>query len=159
VSVNPVTDPQGAAAAQAERAHARSVRREFLTSPVSAFVRAMKGAITQYLAAREQGVSRQDGIRGLEEELRGAWPKSVSKFKPACDACDDTGYREWTCWDQQRCGREVCAKNPERTHLYVVPCDCAKGDRFRPKTFTPDDQLASVGRTHKKRGGFTRFGR
>jgi hypothetical protein len=119
----------------------------------------MQGAVSQYLQARTEGVDREHAIAGLDAELRAAWPKSVSKFKPACDACDDTGYREMTCWDSQRCGREVCARNPERQHAYVVSCDCVKGDRFRPKTFTPDDQLASVGRTQKKRGGFTRFGR
>lgn len=132
---------------------AREARRAFASSADSGFVRTMQGAMAEYLRMRDQGVSREDGIRGLEEELRGAWPKSVSKFKPICDACEDTGYREMVCWDQQRCGREVCAKNSERTHPYVVACDCAEGDKKRDRKhlMTPDDALAQVGRTQKKR--------
>ncbi len=140
---------------EAKRA-VRASRRAFARSSVSVFVRTMWDAIAQYLEARSQGVSREHGVKGLEEELRGAWPKSVSKFTVNCDACDDTGWREMTCWDRHQCGRETCAANPEKQHLYVVICDCGKGDRFRKRKFTDDDQIAAVGRTQKS---FTRFGR
>jgi hypothetical protein len=137
---------------------ARETRRAFASSGASPFVAVMQGVIGQYLQARLDGVSREDGIRGIDAELRGAWPKSVSKFKPACDACDDTGYQEHTCWESQRCGREVCAKNPDRQHLYVEPCHCPKGDRFRPKFRSSDDDLASVGRMKKKTRGWRGIG-
>lgn len=136
--------------AEAKKA-ARASRRAFAQSPISAFVRKMRAVITEYLKARLAGVSREDGIRGIEEELRGAWPKSVSKFRPNCDACDDTGYVEHTCWDQQRCGRRVCAANPERQHLYVEPCHCPNGDRMRAKVATTDDAIAAAGRTQKRK--------
>lgn len=144
--------------AEARKA-ARAIRRDFARSPESAFVRVMKGVITQYLQARKDGVSRDDGIRGIEEELRAAWPKSVSKFAPNCQACEDTGWMERTCWDQQRCSRKLCIDNPERQHLYVVPCHCAKGDRFRPRQFTPEDAIAVASRTKKKKpGGWRQVG-
>ncbi len=136
---------------------ARKARRAFASSPVSTFVRKMRDVIALYLRARSEGVSREDGIRGVEEELRAAWPKSVSKFKPACDECDDTGWREMVCWDRQRCGRKVCAANPEKQHGYVVPCECPSGDRMRSRTRSTDDALVSVGKTQKKRS-FSRFG-
>lgn len=138
--------------AEAKKA-ARAGRNAFRAEPIlSLFVRTMRKAMQLYRDARAQGIAREDARRGLEEELRGAWPKSVSKFRPNCDACDDTGYREMACWDQQRCFRKVCAANPEKQHSYVVPCECPKGDRFRPRTFTSGDELTAVGKTRKKRG-------
>ena len=138
----------------------RASRRAFATSAASAFVRTMRGVIAQYLTARSEGVSREDGIKGVELELRSAWPKAVSKFRPNCDACDDTGYVEHVCWDQNRCGREVCARNPERQHGYVTICHCPKGDGKRPYTPSPEDALTAVGRTaRKKPGSFRQVGR
>lgn len=153
-----MSDDTDRAELAAEKKAVRHGRWAFLRSPLSAFVKTMQEAMRQYLAAREQGVSREDGIRGIKEELRGAWPKSVSKFTPTCHDCDDTGWRELVCWERQRCGREVCAKNPERQHAYVVPCDCERGDRKRKRTITTDDQLAAVGKTQPKKRGFTRLG-
>jgi hypothetical protein len=142
----------------AARKAARDARRAFAASGDSRFVQVMQSAMRQYVQARSQGVEREHAIKGLEEELRGAWPKSVSKFTPTCDACEDTGYREMTCWDRQRCGRKVCAVNPERVHLYAVPCNCATGDKMRTKYRAPEDELTRVGKTQKKRGGFSRMG-
>lgn len=160
MSVNPATDPAGAAAVTEARASARAGRRAFAASAVSQFVRVMRDAMSQYLTARAQHVDREDCIRGLEMELRAAWPKSVSKFRPACDACDDTGFIDRVCADQLRCGREVCAKNPERQHTYVEFCHCAKGDMKRPRERTTEnDQLAAVGRSMRKKRGFARVGR
>jgi hypothetical protein len=144
--------------AQAKKA-VRASRRAFAASPASGFVKAMRSAIQQYLDAIGQGVTREDASKGLELELREAWPKSVSKFKPACDSCDDTGYIDRVCWDRHRCSREVCQRNPERQHAYVEVCHCPKGDAKRPKQFTPDDAISGAGRTAKKKPrGFTRFG-
>jgi hypothetical protein len=120
----------------------------------------MEYALALYLKARGEGVSREDGIRGLEEELRAAWPKGVSKFKPACEDCEDTGFIDRVCWERMRCGREVCAKNPDRQHGYVDICHCPNGEKKRGRrAFTPDDAITAAGRTQKKRGGFARVGR
>ena len=143
--------------AEAKKA-VKASRRAFTKSTDSVFVKAMKAVMSQYLQARAQGVSRDDGIKGIEAELRDAWPNAVSKFGLDCQACDDTGFVEHTCWHEQRCGRRVCALNPEYQHAYVTFCHCPKGDRKRPKQRAPEDDLASVGKTAKKRGGFTRMG-
>jgi len=143
--------------AEAKRA-VRASRRAFTKTPASAFVKAMWNAMAQYSDAIRQGMGRDVAARGLEEEIRGAWPKSVSKFKPACDSCDDTGYIDRVCWDRHRCSRESCQLNPERQHNYVEVCHCPKGDRFRPKQRAPDDAFSGAGRTAKKKRGFTRFG-
>lgn len=131
----------------------RAKRRAFAASADSAFVKAMKHAMGLYLQARRDGVSREDAEKGLELEIRGCWPKGVSKFAPVCSHCGDTGWMEHTCWDQHRCGREVCAKNPERQHLYVEPCACQKGDRLRAKVATQDEATARAGRTAKRKAG------
>lgn len=146
------------AAFYAARKAAREARRAFASSADSRFVKVMQDAMRQYVEARRDGVDREHAVKGLEAELRGAWPKSVSKFTPDCDACEDTGYREMTCWDRQRCGRKVCAANPERVHLYAVPCECPAGDKMRTKYRGPEDELTRVGKTQKKRGGFSRMG-
>ncbi len=150
-----MTDQSAIASATAEfyaaKHAARANRKAFAASSDSAFVNAMQGAIGQYLAMRAQGVSRDDGIAGLELELRDCWPKGVSKFAPNCPTCEDTGWSERTCWDQHRCGRPTCVKNPERQHLYVEPCTCPSGDRMRAKVKSTDDAIASAGRTAKRK--------
>lgn len=135
------------------RQKARDGRRAFAASVDSIFVKAMKAAMSLYLRARRDGVSQEDGIRGLEEEIRAVWPKSVSKFAPTCGSCDDTGWTEHTCWERHRCGRKVCADNPERQHLFVEPCGCAAGDRMRKRVRTTDDQIAAAGRVQKRKQG------
>lgn len=135
------------------RKAARTKRKAFAASVFSPFVRAMRKAMGLYLDARREGVSREDAEKGLELELREAWPKSVSKFAPACGSCDDTGWTEHTCWERHRCGRKVCADNPERQHLFVEPCGCAAGDRMRKKIRTTEDAIAAAGRTSKRKAG------
>lgn len=144
----------------AMRKAAREKRKAFAASVFSVFERAMRKAITLYLKARKDGVSREDGIKGLEEELRAAWPKSVSKFAPACDACDDTGWTEHLCWADLRCGRKWCAASASSfQHLYVDPCACANGDRMRKRVQTTEDALVAVGRTQKRKArGWTQVG-
>lgn len=136
-------------------------RRQFTVAPESAFVRAMLDAMDDYARVRKEGVSREDGVRGIEQVLRATWPKPPSKFSAGCEGCEDTGWRELTCWSEHRCGRQSCVEgHPSREHRYVEPCGCEKGDRFRPRVHVADDEIAAVGRTRKaKPRGFTRFGR
>lgn len=150
------TDAAFVELADAKRA-VKASRRAFATTPASRFVKAMWQAMALYLGARRDGVSREDAARGLEEELRAAWPKSVSKFAPACGDCEDTGYVEHICWERHRCGRRTCAENPERQHAFVEPCICAKGQKFTAKVRHVSDAIAAAGRTQKKRG-MSRFG-
>jgi hypothetical protein len=142
--------------AEAKKA-VRASRRAFAKSPDSVFVRTMKAVMDRFRANLAQGVGKDEAIAEIERDLRAAWPKSVSKFRPNCDACEDTGYVEHWCWHEQRCGREVCAKNPERQHAYVTFCHCPKGDKKRPRTMTPEDGIAAAVKTQKKRG-FSRIG-
>lgn len=140
------------------RKQAREARRIFARSSLGPFAKAMIQAMGEYDNARTNGVSRDDACRGLEAVLRDAWPKHTSKFTPACLECADTGYRELTCWDRHQCGREKCARHPELTHLYVVPCGCSAGNRMRKRVRSAEDALTSAGKTTKKRGGFSRMG-
>jgi hypothetical protein len=116
------------------------------------FVETMKAAVDEYLRMRSEGVDREDAERGLEAVLRESWPKPPSKFPPACEDCHGTGYREMTCWDQQRCQRESHATwSPALEHTYVVLCSCIAGDRFRRAKLEPVDEMASVGRGRKRK--------
>ncbi len=145
------------------RKQARKERRDFEATLESRFVRKMLECMRDYLKARSEGVSQEDGIRGIEEVIRAVWPKRPSKFQPACPACEDVGWRVLECVDGARCLRTACViKGSGWFHDYVVPCDCAKGEKFqrsgqeRQRAYG-DDDLASVGKT-KKRKGFSRFG-
>ena len=149
----PTTDPQ------ALRQQARQARRAFASEPVSAFVRTMRDVMAQYLRARAEGVSREDAVRGIEAELREAWPGNTSKFVPDCAFCDDTGWREHVCTEALRCGRERCARqHPAWEHPYVASCGCQTGQTHRRRVQTPDDAVNATGRTQKPKKGFTRFG-
>ena len=140
------------------RKSVREARRAFAQSPLSRFVRAMREAMDDFRTARSEGVSREDGIRGIEAVLRDVWPKEASKFAPKCSTCDDTGWRELFCDDRMRCGREWCAKRPETQHAYVEPCHCAEGEKKRKRTWNGSEHIGAVGRTAKKRGSFSRIG-
>lgn len=149
----------GEATAVDDRAAARANRRAFASSPLSAFVRLMRTCIDLYLKARKDGVSREDGIKGIEAELRGAWPKAVSKFTPACSSCDDTGWEEHLCFDRRRCGRKWCADaHPAHEHRYVIACVCPSGDKHRKRIATVEDEIARATRVAKKKPSFTRIG-
>jgi hypothetical protein len=144
------------------RQQAKAGRRAFASSPLSRFVRKMREVITDYLKARESGVSREDAVKGIEEVLRAEWPKRLSKFE-TCAGCDDSGWRLTECVHGMRCNRYRCGiAESSWYHEYVVPCECQKGDKFRRSGMvpqrSPDDDLSSVGKT-KKRGGFARLGR
>lgn len=144
----------------AERAEARKKRRAFASSPLSAFVRVMRKCMELYLKARGDGVSREDGVKGIEAELIAAWPKKVSRFAPACSTCDDTGWDEHICFDGHRCGRKWCHDaHPAHEHRYVIACVCPAGDKHRKRIVTVEDEIARAGRMAKKKAsGFTRVG-
>jgi hypothetical protein len=118
----------------------------------------MREAISDYTRARTQGVSRVDAIKGLEACLRDAWPGKTSKFSHTCDACEDTGYLESMCWEQERCGRQRCALTPSLEHRYVTPCHCLRGQRMTQRVRQVEDHLAAVGRRKAKPRGFSRVG-
>jgi hypothetical protein len=141
--------------AEAKKA-VRASRRAFASTAASVFVKAMQAALALYRQARAAGTPRDDAAAGLEQALRGAWPKAPSRFRPDCDNCDDTGYVEHFCWHEQRCGRKSCSENPERQHAYVTTCHCPKGDRKRQRVRDAADQIAAAVKTQKKPRGFAR---
>lgn len=142
---------------QTLRQQARERRRAFARSSDSRFVAAMKAVMRDYLQAREEGVPREDAVKGIEAALRELWPKRPSKFSARCGACDDTGWRLMACHHGLRCGRERCSEREDTyAHAFAVPCDCAKGDRFRARLQSLEEEVARVGRT-KKRTGFSRM--
>ena len=121
----------------------KASRQAFQASPDSAFVKAMRGAMDDYSKMREQGVKRDDAVKGIEAVLRANWPHAPSRFPSTCDACEDTGWREHRCTHGHRCGRSVCAHMHPAQTAYVPPCDCHKGDGLRPRVATPDDNIDS----------------
>lgn len=138
----------------------QDARRHAIVGNVTAFVRTMQRVMDEYREARAAGISRADAVKGIEAELRSVWPHRPSKFGPQCDACEDTGWREQTCWSDLRCGREMCAKaHPGFEHLFVVPCDCQKGDRRAGRGMDTPDAVAEAMRIRKPRAkSFSRFG-
>jgi hypothetical protein len=138
----------------------KASRREAATSGDSAFVRTMIQAMEDYREARAGGLSREDGIRGLESVLRSCWTHPPSKFGPACDACGDTGWTEHTCWAEVRCDRRSCQEaHPSREHTYVVPCHCARGDGPGGRRRAAQvDEISEAMKTRKpKTRGLSRF--
>jgi hypothetical protein len=144
------------------RKAARASRRAFAASPLSRFVNKMQECMRDYLKAREQGVSREDAVKGIEEVIRDVWPKRPSKFQ-TCVGCDDTGWRLVECNHGLRCGRERCSWGDTTwVHDFVVACECAKGEPFRrsgqKRQPRGEDDLSEVGKTRKRKSGFSRFG-
>lgn len=144
-------DPLREEHARLQRVVAMS-RHKFAVSTDGVFARTMMAAMDEYHAARKAGMSREDACRGLEAVLRDVWPKPTTKFPPQCEACQGTGYRDMTCWHEQRCQREIChTAHPSFEHGYVVTCECTAGDKFRPVSQQPDDVVAAAGRMPRKR--------
>ena len=144
------------------RAEARSGRRAFATSVLGTFARIMREAMRQFHHMRTDGVSFEDAIKGIEAELRDAWPGRTSKFAEACPTCDDTGYRDLVCSHRMRCNRKRCGLAEETwEHKYVHPCECSAGARFIPKPITQEDALTAVGRSRrpKKTTSWSHVGR
>lgn len=122
-------------------------------------------------AQKASGVPFLERIRGLEEVLRAAWPKTrVWQF--TCDRCADTGLVMAVCRRGDRCdGRStridradqpagkylrLCAKHPdsEYEHEYGTACFCALGARFRdkPKPKAEDFTAATQSKSMTKLG-------
>lgn len=132
--------------------------RKIFAQTFGPFVKAMREVIDAYLQARAEGVSRVDAAKGVEAVLRSVWPFPPTKFGPQCLICDDIGYEELLCRVWARCRREKCvSKGEDWQHLYVVPCTCQKGDKFRPRTYTPDDAMAQVGKVSKPKKGWSKL--
>lgn len=136
-----------------------SARRAFARSPLGRLARVMQHAVSEYLTARAEGVSRWDACKGLEEVLRAEIP--LSRFPGPCETCDGTGWALETCRHGARCHRRRCGPAPPTwEHPYALPCACPAGDPHRPKigSGTVED-LATIGRQKKaKRRGFMRLG-
>lgn len=116
------------------------------------------GAMTEYHKMRAAGLSRIDAVKGLETVLRALWPLPPTKFEPRCQNCEDTGYSQRLCWDQERCGRKFCANHAEYEHPYVEPCFCLSGERHKARTASAADVAASLGKVSKPKRGFSRMG-
>jgi hypothetical protein len=144
----------------AERSAIR-IRRRDAARVDGPFVKAMRSAMDDYLKMRAAGVSKEDACRGLEAVLRDVWPFKQTQYPATCEVCSDTGFRELTCWSEQRCGRKWCAhQHPSFEHNMVVPCDCAGGDKHRARVRQVDDEIAAVGRSRRRKaGGWTPVGR
>ena len=143
--------------AEAKRA-VRASRRAFRRSAEGGIAAKLQAVVNEYLRMRRDGVSREDGVKGIEAELRDCGLFRPTKFPPACETCEDTGYIERTCWDRHRCQRETCVTYPERQHSYVEPCHCPKGDRFRPRQRSAEDAMVAVSKTAKKKTGWRQVG-
>lgn len=142
-----------------ERRLVRRRRKQF-AAEMTPFALAMQDAMSEYRRMRSQGVSREDGIRGLEAVLRASWPKAASKFGFTCGNCEDTGWVEHHCAPGRFCGRELCLRrHPPVEHTYVRPCGCPKGDEHRRKMPTAEDAVSAAGRVQKgKKRGWTPVG-
>lgn len=143
------------------RAEVRQQRREFAKSAEGGFARVMRKAMDEFMKMREGGVAFDDAVRGIEAELRDAWPMRTGR-ESRCAYCEETGYRERFCTHELRCARYRCANaETEWEHPYVVPCDCEFGDRLKGNSALPsEEQLAAIGRRKKaKPSGWSRMGR
>jgi hypothetical protein len=149
VSAPPVVDATEGSV-KALRATARAGRRDFAQSADGKFARTMIAAMNQFAAMRKGGVSFEDAVRGIEAELRDAWPGRTTKFD-TCPGCSGTGYQERTCCHSMRCARWKCQHaEADWEHAYVTPCDCPKGDAFKGRSMaTGEEHLAAVGRRKK----------
>ena len=98
-------------------------------------------------AQRAEGVTLADRIRGMEATLRSCWPQ-VREWKYLCNSCDDSGAVYET------------RQTPMYAYpvVYVVPCHCSKGARFRAREPHADD-FTAAGKTTKKPRDFSRAGR
>lgn len=137
-----------------------AARCNYSVSVEGAFARTMMDAMDEFHRMRSEGVSFEDGVRGIESVLRSCWPKPVSKFPPLCDECHGSGYRERTCCDRMRCQRERCNQaHAAFEHRYVEFCHCGAADRFRRTPSEPEDAVVAVGRVKKKPRGWSGVGR
>ena len=143
--LNPLP-PEATKAARA----ARKARQAF-SSAWSTFVRTMRQTMDAYHEARRNGVQRDDAIKGIEFALRDTMPLKVTKFKPDCELCEDTGAVYEVCRPYARCGRNKpsCeSKGEQFQHTYVVPCVCQLRSRYIPKA--KSELQDDIGKVSKK---------
>jgi hypothetical protein len=129
--------------------------------PETQFVRDMRQVMDDYLEARGRGMSREEGVSGIETVLRESWLHRPTKFGPNCQECDDLGWLERVCSADARCGRKRCATgHPSVEHRYVEPCFCPKGDARAGRNQPAQDLIAAAMRVSKpKQRSFSRLGR
>jgi len=139
------------------RREAWAKRRAFSQGPGGSLARQLRGAMREYERMRGEGVEREDAEKGLVEVFRDVFP--LTKFQPKCDVCADTGWEECMCSFPRRCGRRKCGElEAAYEHLYVEPCICPSGDKYRARLKAVEDAAIAAGRTKRKRGSFTRLG-
>lgn len=93
---------------------------------------------------KEEGVSLDARLQGLEKTLRAAWPQR-REWKYLCAACNDHGLIISVVDEGEGYGAYDVGR----------PCHCAKGDRFRTPTRVDADAFQQAGKTRK----MTRVGR
>lgn len=148
---SPVSDPLAQEHAQL-RAGVRQQRREFAGSVEGKFATVMWNAVKSYLRMREEGVPREDALKGLELVVREHWPRGRQReWKYLCDDCRDTGWKSGRCRPYARCKPDHDYLDADREHDFVSPCHCGQGDRFRRQSADMDSEaeLAKVGRKRK----------
>lgn len=103
-----------------------------------------------YESMRRNGMTKEQADYALEQHLRSVMTH-VQEWKYICEQCDDTGLEILNCPDV-RCQRRA----EHGPHTYGVPCRCRKGDRWRDRPQTPDDDLTAAANMPKR---MTRMGR
>lgn len=83
-------------------------------------------------AQKEQGVSREERLSGLEQTLKSAWPQT-REWKYLCRECSDYGLVMSTCPGDATCGRN----HTHQPHEFGRPCWCSNGAKFRATPETP----------------------
>lgn len=137
----------------AEKVAARTGRKAFDSSAEGRFARTMRAGMAEFSRMLGQGVSVEDAALKLEAVIRAAWPMPTTKFT-SCPDCDGTGWRQANCHYGQRCGRQRCAlADSTYWHQFAIACECPDGDKQRGGARAPEEQLAQVGRTPKRRTG------
>lgn len=136
-------------------------RRAFGRSHAGKIAQLVWTALGEYAEARDVGVSQYDACKGFDGILRDVFP--LTHYPMKCETCGDTGYQERVCKDGRRCEGHYCSREPDAAfaHLYVEPCGCPAGDKFRKKVWVPGDTDAPIaaGNVKRKARGFTRLGR
>lgn len=90
----------------------------------------MQEATNDYLTMREQGVPREDAIKGLEGMLRAfIVPAREAAWHHECELCEDSGMELRTCYPDSgpACGVRGCKRTAE--HSYTLPCACRETNR------------------------------
>ncbi len=73
-------------------------------------------------------------------------------WKDECPTCGDSGWKEYVCTQEARCGRQMCAESSDKhTHTYYVACPCREHNgTYRRRTLA--SQLGHVTGKSKDKG-------